>query len=191
MINNYLCCEIFDSSNWAWKRSGDLGLPPLVGLSPGPGVLINGTFHWLRSENLFFAYDINNETHRNIPLQEEEPKLNEDYWVRKLIVNCEGRLSLLYSTDHWIELWVMTKYSQSIWKKKHRVSLEALKREEPGSIMSALYTAEFALMTTIYKVIWYNFEKNKSVEERVDHLLITEEAFSFQSDLVPCNMNTR
>ncbi|XP_077231863.1 F-box protein At5g49610-like [Tasmannia lanceolata] len=190
MIKNYLRCEIFDSSNWAWKRSGDIGLPPLVGLPPGPGVLINGIFHWLTSENLIFAFDINYETNRMIRLQQEEPDLNNDFRVHKILADCKGRLSVIYITDHRMEQWVMTKYSKELWKKKHSVNLEALKSEECSSVMEALYTAEVALMTSINKVIWYNFQKNKAVVDRVKHFLASEKAFSFQSDLVPCNMRT-
>ncbi|OUZ99682.1 F-box associated domain [Macleaya cordata] len=175
-------CEIFDSNNWAWKRLEDIKLPPNVILKPGCGIFANGGFHWLTDDDHVFVFYVDQENWTTIELPQER------LGFCKKLVQCEGKIGVFYTTDEWLELWVLEDHCRNqFWKKKYKVDLRSLHRDTNYSSLLDMYSSDTLLMTSYDEIIWYNCNNNVYAAGKLQEVPSVSQVYAFQSDLAPCS----
>ncbi|XP_043717961.1 uncharacterized protein LOC122665893 [Telopea speciosissima] len=188
----YTHWEIFDSKKWAWLKYNEYKKLPLFTFVYGLEVVSKGYyFHWqiiINNKKMILAFNIDCENWKLISFPKHLEMLNSDFCIDKELVECEGDHGVMYSTKAWMELWIMEDYSNQLWEKKYRVSLEVLNREIPWKRLLALYTIDVALMYGFGKLIWYDCKKEVQIDVVEAQFETIVGVHAFQSDFTPCNV---
>ncbi|KAJ7955956.1 F-box protein [Quillaja saponaria] len=185
-----LHCEIFDSTSWVWKRLEDVRFPFCSGLVYNPVVLACGTrFHWLRSDNQVFVFDVEKEDWTVFGLPNLACLENN-----KKLVQYEGRVGLVYkeSESQCMELWVVEEYyypfkkksKQVSWNKKQRIVLsdEALNKFHPTFLPCAFYSSDVVVIQSFYDIVFYNFVSDQMVKIKIPGDWCSRDVVHYQTD---------
>ncbi|OVA01086.1 F-box associated domain [Macleaya cordata] len=150
------------------------------------------TFHWLTNDGRIFVFNVDEENWTTIELPEEQVEMNDNCFVRKKLVDCEGKLAMLYTGyDNWMmELWLLKEGSGNhIWKK-YNVNLESLSRDTEYISLLDMYSPDTALMTYYDKIAWYNCRDRRYITAKLlPRISSFGQVFTFQSDLTTCGLS--
>ncbi|KAI3923669.1 hypothetical protein MKW98_011299 [Papaver atlanticum] len=128
-------CEVFDSSNWTWKRQKCIKL------------------HWLTSYNQVFVYHVDQDKWAIIKITEEHSSF---------AVDCNGELGILYSTKKSMEIWTLENYSTTdpIWKRKYYNDVPMMHQNGRGGYPVHMWSGDTVTFLSVRELMWFNCNTN-------------------------------
>lgn len=149
----------------------------------GHSIFFNGAFHWLTSEDKMFAFNVENEKGKLIPL----PQVPTRSQIRHQLVLSQDRLTLLTMGEKWMELWSMQDYHKIEWCKMQSVNIDTL---HLGRHLD-LYASDVVFEQVVFGALWHNFKDRSCTKLHVPEHMIPTHIFPFQSDSEYCYLSDR
>ncbi|XP_059310359.1 uncharacterized protein LOC132061600 [Lycium ferocissimum] len=187
---DYLCCEIFDSEAWEWRRGKDLLVPEELYFDMStPAVNASGLVYVKLRDDLVMALNYNgDEAFPRFSLPKPAFEY-EDYRYNQLM-EYNGKLGFTCLSPKGMKLWVFENGRQ-VWELKKEVDIETVYGMTKFPTPVGFYNADIALMKDYYQVIFYKLQDKSFNVVKLDKCPTVQEIFPFRSDLEPIDLRMR
>ncbi|KAL6544253.1 hypothetical protein OROGR_010750 [Orobanche gracilis] len=175
-------CDMFDSKTWKWRRLRNKNLgyhEQIISVRESPSVTVANSIYWLTTMDNVVEFRVSNESFHEFPL----PGLvrnNADYTSKRL-VEYQGGLGLICSTECYLELWL--KEVDSInnvitWRKKMELDVDRVEGASP----IGFYNAGITLFKEFLEVQFYKIQDSSLNRVKLEQVTDAREVFPFRSD---------
>ncbi|KAL6578556.1 hypothetical protein OROMI_008772 [Orobanche minor] len=174
--------DMFDSKTWKWRRVRNINLSyyeQIISVRESPAVTVANSIYWLTTMDNVLEFRESDESCHGFPL----PKLvrNNAAYISKRLVEYQGRLGLICSTECYLELWLkeLGSINNSItWRKKLELDVDGVEGASP----IGFYNAGIALFKSFLEVQFYKIQDSSLNRVKLEKITDAREVFPFRSD---------